>query len=125
MEMETAVGEDNEKRPRSEDLEISQSVDLGVEKERAQLRHPELKPQVEAHQSPAANGVDSAASAWVADGCNRALGQEFSPAEDERHAELFQALIHGETLMSTSREKWQFRRADCANAMGFNAEDEG
>ena len=33
-------------------------------------------------------GVDGAASAWVADKCNRELGQELSPGGEERHGDL-------------------------------------
>ena len=44
--------------------------------------------QVEAHQPSVAVGVDGAASAWVADECNRAQGQESSPEEEGQHAEL-------------------------------------
>ena len=36
-------------------------------------------------------GVDGAASAWVADGCNRLPGREFSPEGEDQHAELVQA----------------------------------
>ena len=33
-------------------------------------------------------GADGAISAWVADECNRILGQELSPGEEELHADL-------------------------------------
>ena len=78
MDTGAAVGGNFEKRPRGGTLEISRAVDLGVVKEHAQWWNPELKPQVEAHNSSAAEGVDGAASEWVADQCNRVLGQELS-----------------------------------------------
>ena len=36
-------------------------------------------------------GVDGAISAWVAGECNRILGQESTPEEDEVHADLVEA----------------------------------
>ena len=46
---------------------------------------------MEVNLSPVAEGVDGAASAWVADECSTVLGQELSPEEEEQHAELVQA----------------------------------
>ena len=39
-------------------------------------RNPAMKPQVAAFQSSVVAGADGAIPAWVADECNRALGQE-------------------------------------------------
>ena len=87
----TAAGGTPEKSPRSAALEIALAVDLKALKEHAQWRNPELKPHVEPHQSSAMEGVDGAASAWVAEERNRALGQELSPGREERHVGLGQA----------------------------------
>ena len=65
--------------------------DLGGVREHAQWRNPELKPQVEARQSSVVDGADGAEPAWVADECNRALGQELPPGEEDRHAGLVKA----------------------------------
>ena len=51
------------KRPRGGALEIALAVDLEVEKEHAQWRTLELKPQVEARRSSVVEGVGGAASA--------------------------------------------------------------
>ena len=48
----------------------------------------ELKPQVEADDSSAVEGGDGAVSAWVADECDGALGQELLPEEEEQHADV-------------------------------------
>ena len=47
-----------------------------------------MKPQVEALQSSAVEGDDGATSSWVADECNRVLGQELSLDEKKRHVDL-------------------------------------
>ena len=67
MDPSTAEGGYTEGRPRSEALEIALSVAFQVAKEHAQWRNPEPKPQVAAHLSPAAECVDGAESARVAD----------------------------------------------------------
>ena len=81
----------NEKPESSEAFEIALAAGLEAANERAQWWNPELQPQVEARQSSVAEGVHGAASAWVADECNRALGRELSPEEEGQHAELVQA----------------------------------
>ena len=78
-------------RPRSEALEIAVSADLEVVKQQARWWNASPKPQVEAHQSSVAEGVGGAASARVADGCNRVLGQELSPGKMGRRAEFVRA----------------------------------
>ena len=45
---------------------------------------------MEASPPDAVEGVDGTISAWVADECNRVLGQELSQEEEETHAELAQ-----------------------------------
>ena len=45
---------------------------------------------MEASPSDAIEGVDGAISVWVADECNRALGQELYQEEERLHAELVQ-----------------------------------
>ena len=79
MEMGTEVDGNYERRPRSAVLGIALAGYSEVVKEHAQWRNPGLKPQVEAHQSSFVEVVDGAVSAWVADECNRELGQELSP----------------------------------------------
>ena len=88
METGTAAEGTTGKRPRSEALEIALAVDLEVVKGHAQCWNPELKPQVDVHQSSVAEGVDGAISAWVADERNRVLRQELSPEEEEETAEF-------------------------------------
>ena len=55
------------------------------------FQNPEIKPLVDAHESSAAEGVDGAVPARVADERNRVLGAELSPEEEEQHAALLQA----------------------------------
>ena len=90
-EIGTEVGRNTGKRPRSEAHGLALAVDLGVVKEHAQWWNTELKPQVEAHRSSVAAGVDGAASACVADECNRVLREELPPEDEEQHAELVYA----------------------------------
>ena len=52
---------------------------------------PDLKPEIEAGQSLVAESVVGAISAWVADKCNRILGQELTLEEDAAHADSVQA----------------------------------
>ena len=47
-----------------------------------------MKPQVEARQSSAVEGVHGAISTRVADKCNRVPGQELSLEEEKLHADL-------------------------------------
>ena len=63
----TAVGGDTEERPRNEALEIALAAILEGVRGHAQWWNSELKPQVEAHNSPVMEGGDGAVSAWVAD----------------------------------------------------------
>ena len=63
-------------------------VDLAVAQAHAQWWPPDLKPKVGVNPSAAVDGVDGAISAWVADECNRVLGQELSQEEEEMHADL-------------------------------------
>ena len=91
MATRTAADGNADKSPRSEALGIAFAGDLEVQKEYAQWRNPELKPQVEAHQSSVMGGVDGAVPAWVADECNGVAGQGLSPAEEEQHVELVMA----------------------------------
>ena len=53
MEIRTAVARNDEKRPRSEALELKLAGFLEAAKEHAQWWNPELRPHVEAHQSSA------------------------------------------------------------------------
>ena len=76
------------KRSGSAALEIALAVDVEVGKGRAQWWNPELKPQAEAHPSSVVEGADGAVSAWVADECDWALGQDSSPAKEEQHAQI-------------------------------------
>ena len=85
-------------RPRREAREMTSATDLEVAKEHVKRRNPELKPQVAAHHSSAAEGVDGAASAWAADERNRALGEELSAGEEKRNAELAQAAKNEESF---------------------------
>ena len=52
--------------------------DLAAAQAHAQWRSPDLKPKLEVNPSAAADGVDGAISARVADECNRVLRQELS-----------------------------------------------
>ena len=78
MDIQVAVEENIEKRPRRAALDVAWAVDSEVAQANAQWRNPELKPQVEAHQSLVVEGEAGAVSAWVAEGRNRVLGQELS-----------------------------------------------
>ena len=66
----------NAKRPRGDALAAALVEDRRVVQEHAQWWSPPTKPQVGAVHSSAAEGVDGAVSAWVADECNRVMGQE-------------------------------------------------
>ena len=76
------------KRPRGDAPAITMEVDLAVTQAHAQWWSLDLKSKIEASPSDAAEGVDGAISALVADECNRALCQEPSQEKDEAHAEL-------------------------------------
>ena len=91
METGTTAGGNQGKRPRGGALGLALSVDVEVAKEHPQLWNPELKRQVEARQPSVVEGVDAAASARVADECNRVLGREISPEEETQRAGLVQS----------------------------------
>ena len=57
----------NGKRLRVGALAFALAVDMSVVQGHAQRRNPEFKPKMEALQSSVVEGVDGAASAWVAD----------------------------------------------------------
>ena len=66
------------------------AVDLAAAQAHAQWWSPDLKPKLEVIPSDVAEGVDGATSAWVADECNRALGQKLPKEGKEMRAELAQ-----------------------------------
>ena len=76
------------KRRRGEAPAITMAVDLAAAQAHAQRWSPDLKPKMEASPSDAVEGADGAISAWVADACNRVLGQELPQEEGGMHAEL-------------------------------------
>ena len=63
-------------------------VNLAAAQAHAQWRSPDLEPKLEVNPSAAVEGVGGAISTSVADECNRVLGQELSPGEDEMRADL-------------------------------------
>ena len=76
------------KRPRGEAPAITMEVDLAAAQVHAQWWSPDLKSKLEASPSDAVEGVDGAISAWVADECNRAPGQELPQEAEVMHADL-------------------------------------
>ena len=64
------------KRCKRDSFRVAFGADMGAANEHAQLRNPELEPQVEAPRSSAAYGVEPAITAWVADECNRVSGKK-------------------------------------------------
>ena len=72
------------KRPREDVPAITMEVDLAAAQAHAQWWSPDLKSKMEASPSDAVEGVDGAISAWVADECNRVLGQELPQEEAKR-----------------------------------------
>ena len=76
------------KRPRGDVPATTMEVDLAVAHAHAQRWSPELKPKLEVNLSAAAEGVDGVISAWVADECNRILGQELPREAEEMRADL-------------------------------------
>ena len=64
------------------------AADLAVTHAHAQWWSPELTPRMEASPSAAAEGVDGAISAWIADERDHILGQELTPEEENIHADL-------------------------------------
>ena len=70
------------KRSRGDVPAITTEADLAVVQANAPWWPPALKPEMEAGPLEAVEGVDGAISAWVADECNRGLGQELSQEEE-------------------------------------------
>ena len=73
------------------DLHSASVAQKVVVEEHAQWRNPDLKSRLDASQAPAVGGVDAATSAWVAEVCNRALGQKCTEEEEEMHGGLANA----------------------------------
>lgn len=65
-----------DKRRRRDPLRVASVADKELVKKYAQWQNPELKPQVQASRPQAAEGMEAATSAWVADECNRNLRQD-------------------------------------------------
>ena len=86
--IETSTLEVDGKRSRGDAPATTLVADMAVVQTHAQWWTPELKPHFEAIQSSVVEGVDGAISARVADECNRVLGQELTPGEEETHASL-------------------------------------
>ena len=63
-------------------------ADEGVVGKHSRRRNPELESRVDATLSSAAEGVDAAISAWVAEECNRSLGQELSEDGERLHVAM-------------------------------------
>ena len=76
------------KRVRGEQTATNMAVDLAVVNTHAQWWSSDLKPQMTALSHQMIEGNDEAASAWVADECNRVLGQELSAEEELSCKEL-------------------------------------
>ena len=76
-------------------------------------------------------GVEGAASAWVADDCYRELGRDLSPGEEGQHAELVRAAkiteVDAWRKFDVSRAgKCPFgHEASWAGEMGSRVEDGG
>ena len=92
------------KRSRGEAQATTLVVDLAAAKEHAQWWSSHLKPQLTALNHQMVAGSDEAVSAWVADECNRILGQELT-AEEEMAC---QELVHeGEMRELEARKKFK------------------
>ena len=76
------------KRSRGDVPATTMEVDLAATQAHAQWWARGLKPKLEVNPSAAAEGVGGAISAWVADECNRVLGQELPQEEEEMQADL-------------------------------------
>ena len=59
----------------------------GVE-DHAQERNREMESRLGTSQSPAVKAVDATISAWVAEECERALGEEFSGEKEQLRGDL-------------------------------------
>ena len=70
------------KRARGEPAASSMAVDLAVVSAHAQWWSSDLKPQLTALSHQMVEGSDEAVNAWVADECDRVLGQELSVEEE-------------------------------------------
>ena len=77
-----------DKRCKRDALRSAFAADKEVVNEHARWWNSELKSQVEASRSSAVGGVEAAISAWVADDCNRVLGQVLSEQEGVARAYL-------------------------------------
>ena len=92
MEEQSALEQNQQKvegkRSRGDVPATAMEVDLAVAQAHAQWWPWEHQPKLEVNPSAAAEGVDGAISARVADKCNRVLGQELSREEEEMHADL-------------------------------------
>ena len=67
-----------DRRCRRDPLRAASDAENEAVRERARWRTSELKAQVDTSRATAVEGVEAAISAWVADECNRVLGQELS-----------------------------------------------
>ena len=76
------------KRARGDAPATTLAVDLAAVKEHAQWWASDLKPQMAALSHQMVAGSDEAVSAWVADECNRILGQELTVEEELACQEL-------------------------------------
>ena len=70
-----------DKRCKRDALRVASVADKGAVKGYAQWRNSELKPQVDASRSSAAEEAEAAISAWVADECSRVSGEKLSESE--------------------------------------------
>ena len=70
------------KRSRGDAQVATLVIDLAAVKEHAQWWSSDLKPQLGALNNQMAPGSDVAASAWIADACERILGHELTAEEE-------------------------------------------
>ena len=81
-----AFSRNQEKRCRVEVLRAAFVSAKEVVKGHARRRHPELESRLDATRTSVLAGVDVAISAWVAEECNRVLGQEVTEEEAKFHS---------------------------------------
>ena len=79
------------KRSQADAPATTMEVDLAVVQAHAQWGPPELKAILGVNPSASVEGVDGVSSAWVADECNRVLGQELPQEEEDKHVDLANA----------------------------------
>ena len=77
-----------DKRCKRDALRAAFVADKSAEKERAQWRNSDLKPQADAPRPSAVAGVEEPILAWVADDCNQVLGQDLSEEKDKMQADI-------------------------------------